>query len=79
MADLNKLQKRLNKDEKLREAFFENAPKMLAKEGIKLSKENEKHLKGVVNQLKKKRKALGNGHFQVLVTADHGKPPSKSK
>jgi hypothetical protein len=81
MANLDKLQKRLNKDAKLRQAFVENPAKVLAKEeGIKLSKQNEKHLKGMISQLKKtSRKVAGNNHFQVLVTADHRKPPPKSK
>ena len=65
MADLNDLQKRLNRDPELREQFFKDAPKLLAKEGIKLSKEMQAELRSLVRRMKKRD--IEAGGYKIVV------------
>lgn len=56
MADLVKLQKRLNEDAALREDFLRNPGKTLADAGVKLTPAMRKSLRTLVSKVKKPRK-----------------------
>jgi hypothetical protein len=78
MVHLGKLQQRLNKSPELQKQFLKNPVKVLADEGIELSKDMAARLRKSVAQLKKRKGPAMGSLWQILALAAE-EPAKKSK